>query len=99
MTGLLLKYWMYCRLQVQWRDFSSDHGVDVCFSLPPPGADISRTVMSHLDRTFFDEGKLLQLAKRGCYLEYDLFGVECSHYQVWWGNFGTSIAWYLFPFS
>ena len=38
--------------------------------------------MSHLNQTVFDDQRLLELAKRGCYLEYDLFGVECSHYQV-----------------
>ena len=46
------------------------------------GADISHTVMSHFDRTFFDNQRLLEFAKRGCYLEYDLFGMECSHYEV-----------------
>ena len=38
--------------------------------------------MSHLDRTIFDDEVLLKFAERGCYLEYDLFGLECSHYQV-----------------
>ena len=46
------------------------------------GADLSRTVMSHIDRTIFDDTKLLEFARRGCYVEFDLFGVECSHYQV-----------------
>lgn len=50
--------------------------------LEAAGADISHTVMSHLDRTIFDTEQLLQFAKRGCYLEYDLFGIECSYYQV-----------------
>ena len=50
--------------------------------LEAAGADLSRTVMSHIDRTMFSDDALLQLAKRGCYLEYDLFGIECSHYQV-----------------
>ena len=50
--------------------------------LEAAGADISHTVMSHLDRTIFDEEQLLQFAKRGCYLEYDMFGIECSYYQV-----------------
>lgn len=50
--------------------------------LEAAGADISRTVMSHLDRTIFDEEQLLQFAKRGSYLEYDLFGIECSYYQA-----------------
>ena len=46
------------------------------------GANISQIVMSHLDRTFLDNQRLLEFAKRGCYLEYDLFGFESSHYQV-----------------
>ena len=51
------------------------------------GADVSRTVMSHLDRTIHDNPQLLQFARMGSLLEYDLFGMECSHYQVWgmWG--------------
>ena len=50
--------------------------------LEEAGADISCTVVAHLDRTIFNEQQLLKLARRGCYLEYDLFGIECSHYQV-----------------
>ena len=50
--------------------------------LSQEGADIPHTVMSHLDRTVFTEQDLLEVARRGCYLEYDLFGMECSHYQV-----------------
>ena len=50
--------------------------------LSAEGADIPHTVMSHIDRTIFTEKDLMEVAKRGCYLEYDLFGVECSHYQV-----------------
>ena len=50
--------------------------------LEAAGADVGRTVMSHLDRTVQDKGKLLELAQLGCLMEYDLFGMECSHYQV-----------------
>uniref|UniRef100_A0A6J0UNN7 N-acetyltaurine hydrolase n=1 Tax=Pogona vitticeps TaxID=103695 RepID=A0A6J0UNN7_9SAUR len=46
------------------------------------GGDISKTVMSHLDRTIFDEKKLLEFAQLGCYLEYDLFGTEFIFYQM-----------------
>ena len=46
------------------------------------GADISRTVMSHLDRTLLSDDSILRFAKTGCGLEYDLFGIECPHYQV-----------------
>ena len=50
--------------------------------LESAGANIDRTVMSHLDRNLQDEAKLLEFAKLGCIMEYDLFGMECSHYQV-----------------
>ena len=50
--------------------------------LEQAGADISCTVMSHLDRTFFNDEDYIKLAKRGCYLSLDQFGIETSHYQV-----------------
>ena len=40
------------------------------------GADLSRTVMSHVERTLRDFEDILKLAKTGCYIEYDLFGWE-----------------------
>ena len=46
------------------------------------GADLSRTIMGHLDRTISDFGVLLELASTGCYLEYDLFGNESSYYPL-----------------
>ena len=46
------------------------------------GGDATRTVFSHLDRTFFDNDALLGFAKRGCYMEFDMFGLEISHYSV-----------------
>ncbi|XP_042328374.1 phosphotriesterase-related protein isoform X2 [Sceloporus undulatus] len=46
------------------------------------GGDVSKTVMSHMDRTIFDEKKLLEFARLGCYLEYDLFGTEFILYQM-----------------
>ena len=45
------------------------------------GADPSRTVMCHLDRTYYDVPTLLEFAKRGCYLEYDFFGWETSYFS------------------
>lgn len=48
--------------------------------LQEAGGDIGKTVMSHLDRTIFDEGELLEFAKLGSYLEYDLFGMETLNY-------------------
>ncbi|KAK7501098.1 hypothetical protein BaRGS_00007583 [Batillaria attramentaria] len=47
------------------------------------GGQAYKTVMSHLDRTFFSTNQLLEFAKFGCYCEYDLFGIETSHYQLW----------------
>ncbi|XP_030016999.1 N-acetyltaurine hydrolase [Sphaeramia orbicularis] len=49
--------------------------------LQEAGGDIRKTVMSHLDRTIFDNGELLEFAKLGSYLEYDLFGVEMLNYS------------------
>lgn len=43
------------------------------------GADISRVVMSHIDRTVFDHNMRVELAKTGCYLEYDAFSFEGYH--------------------
>ena len=50
--------------------------------LAEAGADLSRVVMGHLDRTIFDEETLLRLAERGSCLEYDLFGWEISYYPL-----------------
>lgn len=45
------------------------------------GGNVSKTVMSHLDRTIFEYEGLVELAKTGCILEHDFFGIEVSHYQ------------------
>lgn len=39
-----------------------------------------RTVISHVDRTIFDEERLMRLADTGCVVEFDLFGQETSYY-------------------
>jgi phosphotriesterase-related protein len=41
-----------------------------------------RAIMSHIDRTIFDFQTLDELAETGCYIEYDLFGSEASHYPL-----------------
>ena len=38
------------------------------------GADLGRVVMGHLDRTGFQPATLREIARTGCYLEYDIFG-------------------------
>ena len=50
--------------------------------LEKAGADLERVVMGHLDRTISDQQTLLALARRGCYLEFDLFGWEVSYYPL-----------------
>ena len=44
------------------------------------GADVSRVIMGHLDRTVFEFDALQGIAASGCYLEWDLFGNEGSYY-------------------
>ena len=44
------------------------------------GGDVSRLVMSHIDRTLTDINDVLNLAATGCVLEYDFFGIETSYY-------------------
>ena len=50
--------------------------------LEEAGADASRVVMGHLDRTILDAETLLEFAERGTMLEYDLFGWESSYYPL-----------------
>jgi phosphotriesterase-related protein len=42
--------------------------------LEAAGADPRRVVMGHMERTGLERGRLRDLARRGCYLEYDWFG-------------------------
>lgn len=44
------------------------------------GGDVSRLVISHIDRTFFEADAVLRLADSGCVVEYDFFGIESSYY-------------------
>lgn len=50
--------------------------------LAEAGADVSRVIMGHLDRTVAEFDTLASLAAAGCYLEWDLFGSESSHYPL-----------------
>ena len=45
-------------------------------SLDKFGADLSRVVLSHLDRHTYPLSSLAEIAKSGCYLEFDMFGKE-----------------------
>src|SRR5262245_54825599 len=44
------------------------------------GGDVRRTIMCHIDRTIADVGSVIELARTGIWLEYDLFGLENSYY-------------------
>ena len=50
--------------------------------LAEAGADLGRVVMGHLDRTISEVDTVIELAGRGCYLEYDVFGWETSNYPL-----------------
>jgi phosphotriesterase-related protein len=44
------------------------------------GADPARVVLAHLDRTLDDPAAVAELARRGAYVSFDLFGSESSFY-------------------
>ncbi len=48
--------------------------MDIIRFLDDAGADIGRVVMGHMDRTGFLPATIHEIAKTGCYLEYDIFG-------------------------
>ncbi len=48
--------------------------------LAAAGADLRRVVIGHLDRTVQDLPGLIELARTGVSLEFDLFGLETSYY-------------------
>ena len=50
--------------------------------LAAAGADLRRVIMGHIDRTVLDMGMIVDLARRGCYLEFDIFGRESSYYPL-----------------
>ncbi|KAJ1529238.1 hypothetical protein ONE63_006040 [Megalurothrips usitatus] len=46
------------------------------------GGKATRAIMSHLDRTFDGKEHLLEFASLGSFCQLDLFGTECSWYQL-----------------
>ncbi len=50
--------------------------------LAAAGADLARVVICHMDRTYTDEGEVVALARRGCVVEFDFFGIETSKYWL-----------------
>ena len=49
------------------------------------GLDPRRVIIAHIERTIIaDPGRLRAVVDTGCYVEYDLFGIEISHFP--WGG-------------
>ncbi len=59
-----------------------DAPLEILQVLANGGADISRVIMGHLDRTVFEFDALQSIAASGCFLEWDLFGNEGSYYPL-----------------
>ena len=59
-----------------------DQPQEVADFVAAEGGDMSRLIISHIDRTIFDDERLFRLADSGCVIELDLFGQEQSHYPL-----------------
>ncbi|XP_078605422.1 N-acetyltaurine hydrolase-like [Branchiostoma floridae x Branchiostoma japonicum] len=59
----------------------TDAPAEIIRVLQEAGGDVGATVMSHIDRTFFELEDVLEFASLGSYLEWDFFGLEVSHCQ------------------
>jgi len=46
------------------------------------GGKAEDVVMCHLDRTLFKDDQLLDFAQQKTFTQFDLFGTECSYYQL-----------------
>lgn len=46
------------------------------------GGRADKCVMSHVDRTIMDVDDILEFANLGTFVQMDLFGTECSYYQL-----------------
>lgn len=55
--------------------------IEIVGVLEEAGADLSRTIICHIDRTIFQKPVMKRLAETGVILEYDLFGHEYSYYS------------------
>jgi phosphotriesterase-related protein len=69
-----------CGLNVHPPIWNTD-GHTILDILKEQGADVSRVVMSHCDPTLKNWEYHDSLAKRGCYIEYDMFGLEIMTYE------------------
>jgi phosphotriesterase-related protein len=57
------------------------------------GGSPRRVIMSHLDRTLFKLADMLDLARTGCFLEFDLFGKESFPYRPAYHIYLPNDAW------
>ncbi|MCK4221581.1 MAG: aryldialkylphosphatase, partial [Dehalococcoidia bacterium] len=60
---------------------AEDAAIEIVRILDKAGADLSRTTIDHIDRAVREPENRIELAKTGCYLEYDLFGRE-GYYPI-----------------
>jgi phosphotriesterase-related protein len=60
----------------------ADQPLEVIELIRREGGDPQRTIICHIDRTIFDAEHLFALADTGCVLEFDLFGMEQTHYLL-----------------
>jgi phosphotriesterase-related protein len=54
--------------------------MDIAELVQREGGDLRRTIMCHICRTIADVRAVIDLARTGIWLEYDLFGLENSYY-------------------
>jgi phosphotriesterase-related protein len=59
----------------------ADQPQEVADFLAARGVDLRRVVISHIDRTIFDDDRLFRLADTGVGIEFDLFGMETTYYK------------------
>lgn len=59
-----------------------DQPMEVAEFVRARGAPMDRLIISHIDRTIFDDDRLLRLADTGCVIELDLFGWEQTAYPM-----------------
>jgi phosphotriesterase-related protein len=55
---------------------------EICDVLEAAGADLSRVVLSHMDRTYPEDVDAVVALARRCVVEYDFFGIETSNYWM-----------------
>jgi phosphotriesterase-related protein len=73
-----------------------DQPQEVADFIAANGGNPARTIISHIDRTIFDEDRLLRLADSGVVIELDLFGQEHTYYglsDIDMPNDGVRLKW------